>query len=160
MSDLPKRAQELIKRLDLQPHPEGGFFRETFRSSGKTGEAENKSLSSIYFLITAGNVSRFHRIQSDECWYFHEGSAVTIHILDQQGHRELPLGPDIEKGDEPFRVVSGKTIFGSCLRDDHGYALVSCAVAPAFDFHEYELFKYEDLIGDYPQCEFIIKKMT
>src|ERR1041384_2569465 len=102
MMEIAGRAQELIEKLNLLPHPEGGFYRETYRSEEMIPGKERHLLTSIYFLITTGNISRFHRIRSDEGWYFHEGSGLTVHILDNAGHRELKLGTGLEKGEFPF----------------------------------------------------------
>ena len=76
------------------------------------------------------------------------------------GHTAFRLGTDIERGELPYFLVEGNTVFGSCLTGDEGYALVSCAVAPGFDFRDFELFSYEDLIAGYPEHEAIIRKLT
>lgn len=160
MSQLSERAQQLIEQLELLPHPEGGFYRETYRSEAAVPGKDRQLLTSIYFLVTGSNVSRFHRIQSDECWYFHEGSGLTVHVLDENGHTAHHLGTNLDKGELPFCVVKAKAIFGSALTDGEGYALVSCAVAPGFDFRDFELFSYEDLVGQFPAHEAIIRKLT
>jgi uncharacterized protein len=160
MIEIPERAKELVGLLDLQPHPEGGFYRETYRSEEKLTERNRDLLTSIYFLITAGNVSRFHRIRSDEGWYFHEGAGLTVHMLDESGHTELKLGMDLEAGEQPFAMVPAGKIFGSCLTKDEGYALVSCTVAPGFDFEDFELFSFDELAARFPAHSDIIRKLT
>ncbi len=157
---LPERAQQLIARLELLPHPEGGFYKETYRSGDAIPGKDRQLLTSIYFLVTGSNMSRFHRIQSDECWYFHEGNGLTVHVLDENGHSEHRLGTNLEKGERPFYVVKAGAIFGSALTDGEGYALVSCAVAPGFDFRDFELFTYDELVVQFPEEAAIIRKLT
>lgn len=152
---------ELIDTLELQPHPEGGFYKETYRSD-QVLENDRNLMTSIYFLITGRNISRLHRIKSDELWYFHEGSTLNIHTLDHNGYRCIKLGKDINSNEQPFALVLGNTIFGSNLENEteESYALVSCAVAPGFDFRDFKLFTADDLIKDYPEHEEIIRKLT
>jgi len=160
MTQLPEKARLLIDKLQLTPHPEGGYFKETYRSEIALEGGERQLMTSIFFLLTGADVSHFHRIKSDECWYFHEGSTLTVHTLDDSGHHEFQLGNDLANGDLPFYLVKANTIFGSSVSSGEGYALVSCAVAPGFDFADFELFSYDQLIGDYPQQEEIIRKLT
>lgn len=160
MMELPKRAQELIDQLGLLPHPEGGFYRETYRSETTLNGTERQLMTSIYFLLTGENYSRFHRITSDETWYFHEGNTLLVHTIDGETHTAHHLGLANEAGNQPFLIVKGGTIFGSEVKDRSGYALVSCAVAPGFDFADFELFTASDLLPRYPQHKEIILKMT
>ncbi|HLP56028.1 MAG TPA: cupin domain-containing protein [Fluviicola sp.] len=153
-------AQLLIEKLGLLPHPEGGFYRETYRSEHQLEQQDRSLMTSIYFLLTDTNISRFHRITADECWYFHAGTPIIVHTLDEKGHHEFILGNDVSKGQLPYYLVKGGTIFGSSMLGDDGYALVSCAVAPGFDFRDFELFDTETLLGQLPQHEAIIRKMT
>lgn len=157
--NLPKRAQELIEKFDLKSHPEGGFYSETYRSSESIPGKERNLLTSIYFLITGNSVSRFHRIQSDECWYFHEGSPLLIHSISPEGaYTVTELG--LQENEVPFHVVPARHIFGSHLKSEEGYAFVSCAVAPGFDFRDFELFSSETLLREYPDYQTIIRKLT
>lgn len=158
--ELPKRAQELIDQLGLLPHPEGGFYRETYRSEKTINGTERHLMTSIYFLLTGQNFSRFHRITSDETWYFHEGNTLLVHTINDNTHTAHQLGLANKAGNQPFLIVKGGTIFGSEVKDREGYALVSCAVAPGFDFADFELFTAADLLPLYPQHEAIILKMT
>lgn len=150
--------QQLIKKFNLLPHPEGGWYAETYRS--ETSINDRSLLTSIYFLLTSDNVSRFHRIKSDELWYFHQGSAVTVHTLDENGHTAHQLGNNIEHGEQPYLLVKANTIFGSSLDAPESYALVSCAVAPGFDFRDFELFTNEELLSEYPNHSEIIERLT
>lgn len=156
-----ERVEKIIAQYNLTPHPEGGFYKETFRSEGKITESGKNNLTSIYFLLVDNHVSHFHRIQSDECWYFHEGTPLEIHELHPDGtHVVKTLGLGNGSQQEPFAVVHGNTIFGSHLKDFLGYALVSCAVAPGFDFSEFELFSRKELVENYPKHQKIIDVLT
>ena len=151
----------LIERLELKPHPEGGFYRETYRSASQFNDSNRDLATAIYFVLTHENVSRFHRITSDELWFFHFGSPVTIHLLDNEyGHRQIALGNDLIAGQVPQFCVPGGTIFGSSVDIPNGYALVSCVVAPGFDFADFELFESQELLNDYPEHQTIIDRLT
>lgn len=155
-----EEIEKIIDTLGLQPHPEGGFYTETYRSEEEIPGKERNLLTSIYFLLTDTNVSRFHRIKSDELWYFHNGSTVIVHTLDEKGHTEHLLGNDLSKGERPYLMVPKDTIFGSSIQGSKGYALVSCAVAPGFDFRDFELLSREDLILQFPENREIIHLLT
>jgi predicted cupin superfamily sugar epimerase len=152
--------QQLIENLGLQAHPEGGFYKETYRSA-QTFEWEDRHLlTSIYFLLTAENVSKFHRIKSDELWYFHAGSPLIVHTLSENGHEQHLLGLDLNKGQQPFLWIPKDTIFGSSILDNEGYSLVSCAVAPGFDFRDFELFDRSFLLEKFPAHREIIEQLS
>lgn len=156
-----ERIDFLVKSLDLLPHPEGGFYKETYRSDStvETAFGQRNLATSIYFLLTSENVSRFHRIKSDEHWYFHEGSPLTVHTLDENGHHQLNLGP-VSSISSPYQLVPANTIFGSSVDEKKSYALVSCVVSPGFDFQDFELFNTQDLLQQYPKHQSIIEKLT
>lgn len=154
------RIQELISTLQLEAHPEGGFFKETYRSSISLGTPNRQLMTSIYFLLTGDNCSRFHRIKSDETWYFHEGSSLLVHELIDGDYRVTKLGLDLSNGEQPFTVVKAGSIFGSSVMNEEGYALVSCAVAPGFDFEDFELFDATTLLTSFPEHEAIIRQLT
>lgn len=157
-----ERVEYLVKKLQLLPHPEGGFYSETYRSSTQISSTsgERNLVTSIYFLLRSEDVSHFHRIQSDELWFWHEGSALSVHLLTENGHEILPLGPPDENGSLPQQLVPAQTIFGSTVAEEESYALVSCVVAPGFDFRDFELFTFDQLVSIYPQEEQIIRKLT
>ncbi|WP_407270234.1 cupin domain-containing protein [Radiobacillus sp. PE A8.2] len=161
-------ATNYIEQLQMQSHPEGGYFSESFRASAslELGEVvgrpgvERQLWTSIYFLLEAGEVSHFHRLQSDELWYFHDGGTLHIHMIHPDGTYSFgKLGKDIEKGEMPQLLVPRGTIFGASLEED-AFALVGCMVSPGFDFVDFELFEQNDLLSMYPEHEAIIKKMT
>lgn len=152
------RINELIEELNLQPHPEGGFYSEIYRSVDVFG---NRNLmTSIYFLLTSNNVSKFHSIKSDELWFFHEGSSLTVHVLDNGKYIEKKLGLLLEKNEKPQLLVEKNLIFGSSVNDEDSYALVSCVVSPGFDFKDFKLYSFNELIENYPDKYDIIKKLT
>ncbi len=152
--------QYLINELGLQAHPEGGYYKETYRAAQTLEGKDRQLLTSIYFLLTSENVSKFHRIKSDELWYFHAGSPLIVHTLSERGHEQHHLGLDLSKGQQPFLWIPKDTIFGSTILNDEGYALVSCAVAPGFDFRDFELFTAEQLLLKFAAHSEIIERLT
>lgn len=156
-----QRIQELVTQFNLQAHPEGGFYSETYRSDQLTASQDRNLVTCIYFLLTSENVSNFHRIKSDEMWFFHEGSSLTVHTLDpQNGHLQHTVGNAIQQGQTPQLVVPKNTIFGSSVTDENSYSFVSCVVAPGFDFNDFELFTRDVLLEEYPESESIIRQLT
>jgi predicted cupin superfamily sugar epimerase len=117
-------------------------------------------MTSIYFLLTSENVSKFHQIKSDEMWYFHSGSPLIVHMLSEKGHEELIIGNDLKMGQKPYGMVPKESIFGSCVLEENSYSLVSCAVAPGFDFRDFKLFTKAELMQHYAAFEEIIDKLT
>lgn len=156
-----QRIQELVTQFNLQAHPEGGFYSETYRSDQLTASQDRNLVTCIYFLLTSENVSNFHRIKSDEMWFFHEGSSLTVHTLDpQNGHLQHAVGNEIQKGQTPQLVVPKNTIFGSSVTDENSYSFVSCVVAPGFDFNDFELFSRKVLLEEFPEEFAIIERLT
>ncbi|MDG1658478.1 MAG: cupin domain-containing protein [Crocinitomicaceae bacterium] len=152
--------EKLIKHFNLLEHPEGGYYTEVYRSPIDIPSRDRQLMTSIYFLLRSQDVSHFHRIKSDELWFFHSGSPLIVHTLDSEGHKEHLLGMDMEKGQAPQVLVKAETIFGSTVSDPDSYSLVSCAVAPGFDFRDFELFKTNELLEAYPDEEEIIRRLT
>ena len=161
-------AQHWIDDLQLQPHPEGGHFRETYRAplilprSALSGYGGDRAASTaIYFLLAGDQFSAFHRIRSDELWHFYAGSALIVHVIAPDGdYRPLRLGCDTEHGETFQAVVSAGCWFGSSLCHPDSFALVGCTVAPGFDFADFEMAKREELIAQYPQHRAIIERLT
>jgi predicted cupin superfamily sugar epimerase len=154
------QMQNLIEALHLLPHPEGGFYKETYRSELALDGIDRQLLTSIYFLLTSENVSKFHRIKSDELWYFHAGSPLIVHTLGERGHQQHHLGLDLSKGQQPFLWIPKDTIFGSTVLENNGFSLVSCAVAPGFDFRDFELFERSELLAVYPEYKEIVERLS
>jgi hypothetical protein len=161
-------AQHWIDRLHLQPHPEGGYFRETYRAplmlphSALPGHGGDRTASTaIYFLLAGDQFSAFHRIRSDELWHFYAGSGLIVHVITTEGeYRQLLLGSNTANGENFQAVVTAGCWFGSSLRHPNSFALVGCTVAPGFDFADFEMAKREELIAQYPQHRAIIQRLT
>lgn len=131
-----KNADEIINRLNLIPHPEGGYYREVYRDPGADGMRGDAT--TIYFLLKEGEVSRWHRIDAIEIWHYYAGDALTLEIAQNKGPREsLVLGVDLEEGQQPVGVVP-KDAWQSA-RSNGAWSLVGCTVAPAFDFSGFEM---------------------
>ena len=154
------RVNELIEKLKLHPHPEGGFYSETYRSNMVITSLNRQLMTSIYFLLTSENVSKFHRIKSDEIWFFHEGSSLIVHTLSEEGHKENRVGLNLLQGETPQFLVEKETIFGSTVAEEDSYSLVSCIVAHGFDFEDFELFSREQLEVLFPENKKIISRLT
>lgn len=154
------RIAELIERFHLQAHPEGGFYSEEYRSEMELPQLGRQLMTSIYFLLPSAHVSHFHRIKSDELWFFHEGSPLTVHTLDENGHTEHRVGLQLNDEQTPQLLVKGNTIFGSSVNEPDSYSFVSCVVAPGFDFRDFELFTSEELLADFPTHKVIIEQLT
>ncbi|MDI4658271.1 cupin domain-containing protein [Xanthobacter autotrophicus] len=128
-------AAEVIALLQLQPHPEGGHFRETFRDAPAGGG--RGASTAIYFLLKAGQRSHWHRVDAAEVWHWHAGAPLTLAIADGEGRREVALGPDLKAGERPQAVVPPFAWQAAQSRGD--WTLVGCTVAPAFHFEGFEL---------------------
>lgn len=133
-----------INHFSLLPHPEGGYFKETFRSKKSFQfegfEGERSICTSIYFLLENGQSSALHRIKSDEIWYFHDGQTLEIIELDSNGNEQITrLGKDILNAEVLQHVVPANTWFGARLAADSEFCLVGCQVSPGFDFKDFEL---------------------
>ncbi len=150
-----KTAQQWIEELNLVPHPEGGYYRQTdyaeevYSENGK----ELPLYTNIYFLLTPDSPSHFHQLTSHEMWFYHAGNPLTVHSLHEDGsYSKVTLG--LGEGEVLHHNVHAGTIFGSTVDED--YALVSCTVVPGFDFSDFKLFTKEDLLENYPNHQEII----
>ncbi len=148
----------------MEKHPEGGWYKELYRSSEQfvnQNKEERNLLTSIYFLLTDQNSSKFHSIQSDELWYYHSGEGFTVHCISPKGkYYTIKIGPDFKNGEVFQAVVPKGTIFGSTVEKQNSYSLVGCAVAPGFDFTDFKLHSRGELLLKYPQHELIINRLT
>lgn len=158
-------ADYWIEHLGMEPHPEGGFYKRTFESDEmivtESHSTQRRLYTSIYFLLRSEDISHFHRLKSDELWYFHGGSALSVHIIDESGrYRVEKLGLDIANGEKPQVLVAKGSIFGSTVEREDAYSLVGCMVAPGFDFADFELFTQSDLLARFPALDGIIRKLA
>jgi predicted cupin superfamily sugar epimerase len=147
-----------IRTLELSPHPEGGYYRQTYQSQWMiaTARGERAASTAIYFLLEGRDFSAFHRIASDEVWHFYAGSALIVSVIDPAGnYSELRVGVGGFQA-----VVAGGCWFASRLEDAAGFALVGCTVAPGFDFADFELAKRAELARTYPQHRRVIEELT
>lgn len=166
-SGLSQQARDWIRALDLQRHPEGGYFAEVYRAIGVIPGrvllehgGDRPYLTSIYFMLPPGDLSRLHRLKSDEIWYHHCGGSLSIHQIDPQGsHSVFRLGNNLAAGDSLQVIIKAGCWFGAVVDGDQE-ALVGCAVAPGFDFADFELAVRAELLAQYPQHEKIINRLA
>jgi predicted cupin superfamily sugar epimerase len=131
-------ANELIARLRLEPHPEGGHYRQMFRAGPGAGDVARGASTAIYFLLKAGERSHWHRVDADEIWHHYAGAPLELSLSDDGRRvRHLRLGSDFEIGEEPQRVVPRQV--WQAARSLGNWTLVGCTVAPAFEFDGFEL---------------------
>jgi len=135
MAEAPTAA-DIIARLELKPHPEGGHFRETFRDP-RVGVSGRSACTAIYFLLARGERSHWHRIDAVEIWHYYAGAALTLQISDNKGRRSVRLGPDLAAGEVPQAIVPPHAWQAAESTGD--WTLVGCTVAPGFDFAKFEL---------------------
>lgn len=161
-----KKIEAIKDHLVLVPHPEGGFYKETYRSIGTCekpylGASERSFSTGIYFLLVSGNFSAFHRIKQDEMWHFYDGDPIDLHIITAKGKYELvKIGRDFSKGEVPQYVVNAGDWFASEVSTSDGFSLAGCTVSPGFDFADFEMANRLDLQNQYPSHKDIILKLT
>lgn len=151
-------ARAWIERLGLLPHPEGGYYRESYRAALElqTPRGPRSASTAIYFLVTAGSFSALHRIASDEAWHFYAGDALEIITLHPDSRREDVL----LRADEPQHIVPAGAWFGARLAPGGSFALVGCTVAPGFDFADFELGARDALLALFPQHGELVRALT
>ena len=158
-----------IDHFALIRHPEGGWFRETYRSGETIPEAglpvrflgERSFSTAISFLLEPGDISALHRLKSDEVWHFYEGGPLTVHVITPDGkYKEILLGRDPEKGERFQAVVPAGCWFGAEPAGVAGFSLVGCTVAPGFDFSDFEMARCTELESLFPDHAALIRRMT
>lgn len=161
--------EKLIASLRLERHPEGGWYRETYRATESVPSSalparfggERAFGTAIYYLLTGGDFSALHRIKSDELWHFYAGSGLTIHQISPAGeYRRIKLGADHANGETFQAMVAAGSWFGAEVSVAGGYALVGCTVAPGFDFRDFEIADRNYLLKTYPAHGKIICRLT
>ncbi|MBT3277956.1 MAG: cupin domain-containing protein [Phycisphaerales bacterium] len=154
-------AQDWIDRLELAAHPEGGWYREVYRSemsvSAEDFDLPHRAMTSIYYLLAEDAFSAFHRLRQDEVFHFYAGRELTIHQITPEGdYRAVTIGPE-----GPFQcVIPAGTLFGAALADPAGYALVGCTVAPGFEFSDFSMPTRAELLKIHPQHRSVIERLT
>ncbi len=162
-------AKDWIEKLQLEPHPEGGHFRQTYKSevvipqdalpAGFSGT--RVASTAIYFLLEGLNFSTFHRLKSDELWHFYAGQPLWVHVIDPAGnYSRIALGGDPEGGQVLQAVVRAGNWFASHVADWSSFALAGCTVAPGFDFQDFEMGNGKELAARYPQHRELIARLT
>jgi predicted cupin superfamily sugar epimerase len=158
-----------IEKLGLERHPEGGYYRQTYRADLQLAQealpaqftGSRTASTAIYFLLAGEDFSAFHRLRSDELWHFYLGGSLVVHVIEDDGqHSEIQLGSDPETDEVLQAVVKAGCWFASRLKDPRSFALVGCTVAPGFDFEDFELAKCEELMKCYPQHKQLIQGLT
>ena len=129
-------ASTIIARLELKPHPEGGYYRETFRDARADAQGRARS-TAIYYLLARGDRSQWHRIDAVETWHYYAGATLTLQIADDSGKRSIRLGPDLAAGEAPQAIVPPHAWQAAESTGD--WTLVGCTVAPGFEFAKFEL---------------------
>lgn len=162
-------AKKLISQFNLQKHPEGGYFKETYRSEGvipeavfpDTFEGSRNYCTGIYFLLTSDTFSAFHKIRQDEMWHFYQGSPLTIHMISPEGnYSKQVVGLDFENGELPQFTVPKEYWFAAEVNEPDNYSFVGCTVSPGFDFRDFELAERNPLSSRFPQYKEIISRLT
>ncbi len=163
------KALAIAEKLGMQAHPEGGFYKETYRSEGVISpnnlpveyEGSRNYSTAIYFMLTSEAFSAFHKIKQDEFWFFHQGTPITFHTISSKGEYNVQtIGNDIARGQLPQLVVKGGDWFAAEIESDNEFALVSCTVSPGFDFNDFVLATKKELTELFPKHEDIISKLV
>jgi predicted cupin superfamily sugar epimerase len=163
---ITQKIESIKNHLTLLPHPEGGFYKETYRSEGNTkkpfdGASERSYSTGIYFMLVSENFSAFHRIKQDEMWHFYDGNAINLHIITALGKYELiKIGRNFLQGEVPQYVVKAGDWFASEVSVSNGYSLAGCTVSPGFDFADFEMADRNELLKVYPRHEQVSFRLT
>jgi len=164
-----KDAEEIVELLGMTRHPEGGYFKEVYRSEEMIpGSALPERYSgarcsgtSIYFLLCGDQKSHLHRIKSDETWHYYKGSSLRLYVITPEGEMKIHLlGSNFKNKELPQITIEHGSWFGAEVCDEDSYTLVGCTVAPGFDYNDFELARRENLLIDYPQHKEIINLLT
>lgn len=147
------QINHIIQKFELEPHPEGGFYKRTYAS-------ENNSFSSILFLLVKDNFSAFHKIKSDEQWNWFYGDDIIIHEIDtKRNYQKTVLSNKNEQLAFQYVVKGGHWFASECI-GEHGFALCGCTVVPAFHFDDFEMANYNELVKKFPEHDETIKRLT
>lgn len=156
------KAQDWVKKLGLAKHPEGGYYRETFRSKTQVSapgfSGDRSASTAIYYLLKSGQFSAFHRIKSDELWHLYAGSPLVLHVIEGGRLYTVTLGRG--KGQEPQATVRAGCWFSASVARPRSYSLAGCTVAPGFDFADWEMGVREELVKEHPRHRETIERYT
>lgn len=160
---------KIIEILGLSPHPEGGYFKEIYKSDTsiplsalpKKYSGGRVFYTSIYYLLGSGEFSSFHRLKSDEIWHYYDGSAMLIHNISENGEYSIiKLGRNLQNNEVPQYLLKSGCIFAAEVIDKDSFTLIGCTVSPGFDYDDFELLERSSLISLFPQHREIIIKLT
>lgn len=162
-------VEKLVDLFGMQPHPEGGYFLETYRAGGKIPKnalpsaynGDRNFSTGIYYLLPEGTRSKLHRIPSDEMWHFYLGDPMTVvEIMPSGDVVKTILGRDVAAGQRVQHVVPGGCWFGAYPNPGSRFSFVGCTVAPGFDFADFEMSNRSALLKEYPKARDIIERLT
>lgn len=162
-------AKTIVNKLELLPHPEGGYFKEVYRSNEiiknntlpERFSGDRNFGTSIYYLLEKKQFSTFHKLKSDETWHFYYGSPLLLHVLDENGnYKKIILGNDLAKNQVFQFTVLRNCWFAAEVSDKNSFSLIGATVAPGFDFSDFEIGKREELILKFPEYKELIKKLS
>ncbi len=162
-------ASTLVEKLDLQPHPEGGYFKEVYRSDEliKTEGLSERYTSercfgtSIYYMLEGEQFSAFHKLQSDETWHFYLGSSIVLHLISSEGnYSKIVLGQNLTEDEVLQYTIPKETWFAAEVKDKNSFSLVGCTVTPGFDFADFEMGDQKTLLDKFQQHQNLIKRFT
>lgn len=166
---MDEQAKRIVERFAMQPHPEGGYFREVYRSALEldhpaisSGQANRRNgCTFIYFLLPSNQFSAFHRVKgSDELWHLYAGGPLELHLIDAGGrHTCLELTTGLDAG-EPTGIVPAGVWQAARPAPGARFAFAGCTVAPGFDFADFEMPRAEALVDAYPRHEALIRELT
>lgn len=158
---------EIVKFFKMLPHPEGGYYREVYRSEeiikkdflpGRYNEDRAFS-TSIYYMLAGEQISHFHKLKSDEIWHFYLGSHLIIHMLDHKsGYEKIQVGNNLTNGEIPQLIIQKEKYFAAEVSDKNSFSLIGCTVSPGFDFNDFEFGTEEILISSFPEYTELIKR--
>lgn len=156
-------AETIIRKLNLTRHPEGGFYRETYRAEKSVtfdnGKVRNTG-TAIYYLLKEADKSHFHKVGSDELWLFHQGEPLELLMITRDGKIEAKiLGNRLDLNEEPQLVIPANVWFAARIKEERGFTLVSCIVAPGFEFEDFELADKNELIRSFPNIKDEIEEL-
>lgn len=166
---MKKNTEYWIEQLNLEPHPEGGFYRQTYKSEefiNKTAlpsrfSGDRTFSTSIYYLLPGGNFSAFHKVNQDEIWHFYYGCPLTLHIISPEGRYSCShLGDNPENGEAFQIIVKAGDYFAAQPDQNDSFSLCGCTVAPGFEFADFEMPAREVLLREFPQHKNVITRLT
>jgi uncharacterized protein len=153
-------SDEWVQALGLQPHPEGGYYREMYRATAQveTARGPRSAGTAIYYLLPRGTFAAWHRVASDEVWHFYEGGPLTLYLLGAGGLERVVLGREVARGERPQVVVPAGVL--QAAAPEGAYTLAGCTVAPGFDFADWEMPSREALVALHPEHAQVLRRFS